>query len=245
MGLAEEDRPSIVGASGQYCLLIRSKISYYLVKDVNPRDELLKWFAEHGRSFSWRQSSTPFAVLIAEVLLKKTTAGMVERFIPGFLTRYPDPSSITESTVGELKDFLTPLGLSTQRAVQIMNLAGALIRDHKGQVPSELTHLLELPGVGPYIASAVRCYAFSGTEAPVDTNVARVLVRLHGISPSRHEARRSPEVWELASELVGQDTETVRKINWALLDLGAQICTAREPKCSRCPLISGCRFAAA
>ena len=117
--------------------------------------------------------------------------------------------------------------------------------DDKGQVPSELTHLLELPGVGPYIASAVRCYAFSGTEAPVDTNVARVLVRLHGISPSRHEARRSPEVWELASELVGQDTETVRKINWALLDLGAQICTAREPKCSRCPLISGCRFAAA
>ena len=67
-------------------------------------------------------------------------------------------------------------------------------------------------------------------EAPVDTNVARVLVRLHGITPSRHEARRSPEVWELASELVGQDVEMVREINWALLDLGAQICTAPRAK---------------
>ena len=188
---------------------------------MNPRDELLHWFAEHGRSFSWRQGSTPFEVLIAEILLKKTTASAVERFIPGFLT---------------------PLGLSMQRAVQVRNLAGALIRDHKGQVPSELTHLLELPGVGPYIASAVRCYAFSGIEAPVDTNVARIIVRFHGINPSRHEARRSPEVWELATELVGEDSETVREINWALLDLGAQICTAREPKCSRCPLMSGCHY---
>ena len=210
---------------------------------MNLRDELLKWFAEHGRSFSWRQSSTPFVVLIAEILLKKTTAGAVERFIPGFLARYPDLFSITESTVEELKDFLVPLGLSMQRAVQFKNLAAALIRDHKGQVPSELTQLLELPGVGPYIASAVRCYAFSGIEAPVDTNVARIIVRFYGISPSRHEARRSPEVWELASELVGQDTKAVREINWALLDLGAQICTARDPKCIRCPLMGGCRLA--
>lgn len=212
---------------------------------MNLRDELLNWFAEHGRSFSWRQSSTPFVVLVAEILLKKTRADAVERFIPGFLARYPDPYSITESTVEELKDFLAPLGLSMQRAIQIMNLAGALIRDHKGQVPSELTQLLELPGVGPYIGSAVRCYAFSGIAAPVDTNVARILVRFFGISPSRYEARRSPEVWELASELVGRDTKTVREINWALLDLGAKICTARKPKCSRCPLISSCNFAKA
>ena len=212
---------------------------------MNPRNELLHWFSEHGRSFSWRQNSTPFGVLIAEILLKKTTAKAVERFIPGFLTRYPDPLSIRESTLEQLKDFLAPLGLSTQRAVQIRNLAGVLICDHKGQVPSELAPLLELPGVGPYIASAVRCYAFGGIEAPVDTNVARVLVRLHGITPSRHEARRSPEVWELASELVGQDVEMVREINWALLDLGAQICTVREPKCSKCPLIGRCHFATA
>ena len=212
---------------------------------MNPRDELLKWFSENGRSFAWRQSSNPFDVLVAEILLKKTTASAVERFIPGFLARYPDPFSIIESPLEELKDFLAPLGLSTQRAAQIKNLVEALIRDYKGKVPSELALLLELPGVGPYVASAVRCYAFRGIEAPVDTNVARVLVRLHGVSPSRHEARRSPEVWELASELVGQEVETVREVNWALLDFGALICTAREPKCGSCPLISGCHFAAA
>ncbi len=209
------------------------------------RDELLKWFVEHRRNFSWRRSSNPFVVLIAEILLKKTTADAVEHFIPGFLGRFPDPFSIAESTVEELRGFLAPLGLSTQRAVQFKNLAGALIRDHQGEVPSKLTQLLELPGVGPYIASAVRCYAFGGIEAPVDSNVARIIVRLHGITPSRFEARKSPEVWGLAKELVGQDTGTVREINWALLDLGAQVCTAREPRCQKCPLRVRCCFAKA
>ena len=210
---------------------------------MNLRDELLKWFVEHGRSFSWRKSTTPFVVLTTEILLKKTTAGAVERFLPGFLARYSDPFSIDESSVEELKDFLAPLGLSMQRAVQMKSLAGELIRNYGGQVPSQLSQLLELPGVGPYIASAVRCYAFGEIEAPVDTNVARIIVRFHGISPSRSEARKSPEVWELARELVGQDTKTVRDINWALLDLGAEICTARVPKCTMCPLIGGCHFA--
>lgn len=210
---------------------------------MNLRDELLNWFGENGRSFLWRKSSPPFVVLIAEILLKKTTAVAVERFLPEFLRRYPDPFSLAESTVEELRDFLAPLGLSMQRAVQFKSLAGALIRDHNGQVPAQLFHLLELPGVGPYIASAVRCYAFGEIEAPVDSNVARIIVRIHGISPSRYEARRSPEVWELAGEFVGQDTKTVREINWALLDLGAQICTARKPKCTICPLIGECRFA--
>ena len=216
-----------------------------MVRDVSPQEGLLRWYAKHGRSFLWRQRSTPFAVLIAEILLKKTTASAVERFIPAFLTRYPDPFSLTESTIGELKGLLTPLGLSTQRAGQIWNLGRALMQRHNGQVPSELRDLLDLPGVGPYIASAVRCYAFSFMEAPVDTNVARVLVRFNGLIPSRHEARRSPEVWNSARELVGQNVDTVRKMNWALLDLGAQICTPREPKCSRCPLESWCDFATA
>ena len=210
---------------------------------MNLRDELLKWFVEHGRSFSWRKSTTPFVVLMTEILLKKTTAGAVERFIPGFLARYPDLFSITESSVEELKDFLAPLGLSMQRAVQLKSLGGRANSKPRGQVPSQLSQLLELPGVGPYIASAVRCYAFGEIEAPVDTNIARIIVRFHGISPSRYEARKSPEVWELAGELVGQDIKTVREINWALLDLGAQICTARKPKCIRCPLVGECSFA--
>ena len=213
-----------------------------MAEDVQLRRELLNWFAEHGRSFTWRQSLTPFVVLIAEVLLKKTTASVVERFIPGFLGRYPDPLSIDESTKEELKEILAPLGLSMQRADQLKNLAGALIRDHKGNVPSEMTQLLDLPGIGPYAASAVRCYAFGKVEAPVDTNIARILVRFHGIKPSRYEARRSPEVWRLASELVGKDTTTVREVNWALLDLGAKVCTARAPKCSVCPIATGCYF---
>ena len=211
-------------------------------RNVQIRHDLLDWFAEHGRRFMWRQSAPPFVVLIAEVLLKKTTASVVERFIPEFLTRYSDPYSIAESTKEELQGILAPIGLSAQRADQLMNLAVALIRDHNGKIPHEMAQLLDLPGIGPYSASAVRCYAFGKVEAPVDTNIARILVRFHGITPSRYEARRSPEIWQLASELVGKDAKKVREVNWALLDLGAKVCTSRQPKCGGCPLASGCHF---
>lgn len=210
---------------------------------IHIRQKLLKWFSENGRKFFWRTNPEPFIVLITEILLKKTSANAVERFLPSFLCHFPDAESLANATLVDLKEMLAPLGLSTQRAGQLKNLAEALVQYHNGKVPSHSDSLLRLPGVGGYTVGAVLSFAFCKPAAIVDTNVARVLTRLYGLEPSRFEARRSPEVWEAARIFIGVNSKESRKLNWALLDLGALICAARKPKCDNCPLIIECVYA--
>lgn len=208
------------------------------------RRTLLDWFDGYGRSYVWREHPAPFVVLVAEILLRKTTATAVDRFLPAFLERYGDAESLSHASAEKLGRDLAVLGLSRQRGDQLSRLGEALVRLHDGAVPSDRSELLDLPGVGEYTASAILSFAYGRPEAIVDTNVARVLVRLHGITPSRYEARRSPEVWEIAKGLVGGDGRTSRKVNWAILDLGALVCKARRPVCHECPLRIECVHAA-
>lgn len=205
--------------------------------------KLIAWFNKNGRSFIWRDRSEPFVVLIAEILLKKTSANVVNRFLPRFLDRYGDVHALHNATLKELEEVIAPLGLSVQRGKQLKSLARALVQSYGGAIPSERDKLLQLPGIGEYIAGAVLSFAYKKPEAIVDTNVARIIIRFYGIEPSRYEARRSPEVWEQASRLVNQDSECGHRINWALLDLGALICKPRRPKCDECPLKCDCTFA--
>lgn len=207
------------------------------------RQELLKWFETNGRKFLWRTHSDPYVVLMAEVLLKKTTAGAVDNFLPVFLERYPGIHAIYEESCVSLQKLLAPLGLSNQRATQLKNLARVLVELHGGEVPCNKEELLKLPGVGDYTASAVLCFACGIPEAIVDTNIARLVVRLFGVRPSRYEPRRSPEVWEKATELVCQDGGQSKRVNWALLDLAAAVCKPRNPLHSRCPITRWCVFA--
>lgn len=206
------------------------------------RELLLLWFASEGRRFPWRESRDPFTVLVAEVLLKKTGARVVAKFLPGFLTLFPSASILASTSLERLEEVLGPIGLSRQRAEQLKSLGSALVERHGGLVPCCMDDLLSLPAVGPYTASAVLCFAYDRPEAIVDTNVARVVVRVFGISPSRYEARRSIEVWEAASAITQPAGEKARHVNWAMLDLGALVCKARKPACDTCPLMPHCSY---
>jgi A/G-specific adenine glycosylase len=205
--------------------------------------KLIAWFDTNGRTFIWRERREPFVVLIAEILLKKTSANVVNQFLPRFLDRYSDMHALNDSTFEELEEALAPLGLSAQRGEQLKSLAQALVQSYDGVIPNERDKLLQLPGIGEYTVGAVLSFAYGKPEAMVDTNVARIIIRFYGIKPSRYEARRSPEVWEKAWQLASQDSKCSHKINWALLDLGALICKSRKPKCDECPLNSDCAFA--
>lgn len=209
---------------------------------TNIWNKLIAWFDTNGRSFIWRERREPFVVLIAEILLKKTSANVVNQFLPRFLERYSDVHALNNSTFEELEEALAPLGLSAQRGKQLKSLAQALVQSYGGVIPNERDKLLQLPGIGEYTVGAVLCFAYGKPEAIVDTNVARIIIRFYGIKPSRAEARRSPEVWERARGLARQDSEHSQKINWALLDLGALVCGPRRPKCDECPLNCDCAF---
>jgi A/G-specific adenine glycosylase len=180
--------------------------------------------------------------LVAEILLKKTTAPVVNRFLPAFLGKYPTIQNLAGAKPRQLQRFLKPLGLSRQRAHQFTDLAREIVSRYGGKIPDRPGDLLELPGVGEYTANALRSAAFGRPAPIVDTNVARVLLRVYDISPSRFEARRSPEVWAEARKLTGRDATRSKKINWALLDLAALVCLPKNPKCHVCPLSEGCVY---
>jgi len=208
------------------------------------RKELLKWFKKNGRDFFWRVHNDPYTVLMAELLLKKTSAKAVNRFLPYFLESYGSIRKLYETSETELVRILGPLGLSSQRARQINRLARELVQSYDSKIPCSRDNLLELPGIGEYTAGALLSFSFGKPEAIVDTNVARVIIRVWGMKPTRCEARRSPEVWDKARQLIESQPKQAAKINWALLDFGALICKSRRPKCDECPLNGICAFVA-
>jgi len=204
--------------------------------------DLLNWYRKNGRRFFWRIHRDPYTILIAEILLKKTGAETVNRFIPYFLECYKSVAEINEALEAELAHVLAPLGLSCQRAKQMKELASSLVQSYDCHIPCDKNELLKLPGIGTYTAGALLSFSFGRTEPIVDTNVARVITRVYELKPSRYEARRSPEVWEKATELVSAQPEKAARINWSLLDLGALVCRPKNPKHGDCPLKEYCIF---
>jgi A/G-specific adenine glycosylase len=200
---------------------------------------LLRWFSRERRFFPWRESSDPYVLLVAEILLKQTTAAAVALFLPGFLKAYPAAVHLARARTRRLQKLLQPLGLSRQRAEHLRALGVALQQLNGGLQPGNVEFL---PGVGSYTASAVRCFAFGLPVGVVDTNVTRVLGRAFSITGSRSEARKSPEFWAVADALVATRPKQAREVNWALLDLANSVCVPREPRCASCPVRARCDY---
>jgi A/G-specific adenine glycosylase len=201
---------------------------------------LLVWWKSNQRKFPWRTWTDLYRLLITEVLLRQTRAEAVATFIPEFLDRYPDADLLSDATEDELSSSLRPLGFSRQRATQLLELARRL---KAGPVLTTQADFNSLPGIGRYAAGMVAA-ATGQRAAAVDTNVARVVCRVFGITPSHAEARKSTNVWAEAEAMVGC-ADDAAEVTWAILDLAAGICRERRPRCPDCPLQKWCAFAAA
>lgn len=203
--------------------------------------KLLEWYAENGRTFPWRNRPSAYHVLCAEVMLQRTRAESVRPVYEEFCRRFRNPSALLSAEDGTATEIFEQLGL-TWRAEHFLKMHRLLVADHGGEVPDNRADLLQLPGVGHYVASAVLVFAFDHSEIVIDSNVLRVLGRYHGIRFSK-SARRSRRVRDWASSIAPQGGRDCRRLNWALLDHGSLICRPRSPLCSECPLMNGCWFA--
>ena len=193
--------------------------------------DLVGWLALNGRDLPWRRSRDPWAILVAETMLQQTQVPRVpDRWIR-FLARFPDPTRCAAAPVGDVIDEWSGLGYN-RRAVSLHRSAQLVVERHEGHLPSSLSELLALPGVGAYTARAVRVFAFELDDAVVDTNVARILARVSGapLGPAKVQA--------LADGAV--PSQQAWAWNQALLDLGAGWCTARAPRCQSCPAAPRC-----
>lgn len=203
------------------------------------RRGLRSWFNKNGRLFPWREATcSPYKIVLAEVLLQRTRAETVAAFLPDFVTRYRSWRSLSRASYRELETVLRPLGLSRRRATALRALSQALIK-RASRIPHTQSDLEVLPGVGQYIANAILVMVYGRPAPLLDSNMARVLERCFG--PRRlADIRHDPHLQQLSLLLVC--CKDSRRINLALLDLGALVCGPRAPRCTICPLRRLCLY---
>ncbi len=203
---------------------------------------LLGWYTANRRDFPWRNTNNSFKVLLAEKLLQHTRArDIVVSAYTDLLAKYPDPQSLMNANEEDIRKIIQPLGL-VYRASEIKRMAAEIVELYGGEVPANLGELLNLTGVGDYCARAVLSFAYNQNVPIVDTNVARFLHRLCGISDSLPtNPARKKYLRHLATQLLPENT--ARDFNFAILDLCASVCTPQEPKCYICPLHEWCVYA--
>ena len=203
------------------------------------QQSVFEWSRESLESFPWRYPSrTPFEILIAEVLLKRTTARAAANVYQEFLDRFPTIESIATASVKSLAAVFSRVGLQQQRARAAKALALHLVEVHNGDIPNCLSSLLSVPGLGEYSARAIMSFGHNTPVAVLDTNVERILHRVFLESLPERPSRE--QMQELANCLLSHSKH--RQYNFGLLDLGRQICRYVEPRCGNCPLASVCDF---
>ncbi|MBI1759271.1 MAG: A/G-specific adenine glycosylase [Actinobacteria bacterium] len=209
-----------------------------------PVAPLLEWYHANARLLPWREpSTTPWGVLVSELMLQQTPVARVVPAYLAWLARWPAPAGLAAATPADAVRMWGKLGYP-RRALRLYECALILTRRHDGTVPAELDALLGLPGVGAYTARAVAAFAFGQRCPVVDTNVRRVVARaVHQTA----DPGPPSTVRDLAVVAALLPDEAPVAVRWsaALMELGQVVCTARQPHCPRCPIRSGCRWLAA
>lgn len=195
---------------------------------------LLAWGTSHRRDLPWRRTRDPWLVLVSEVMLQQTQVDRVQPYYEAFAERWPTPQRCAAVQLADVLAAWQGLGYP-RRARNLWRTAAIITDRHDGHVPADLDDLLALPGVGPYTARAVQAFAFGIDTGVVDTNVGRILARWAGRRLAPSEAQRVADDLVLAGESWAW--------NQAMMDLGAQVCTKRDPSCDRCPAQLWCAWA--
>jgi A/G-specific adenine glycosylase len=199
---------------------------------------LLAWGRSNRRDFPWRARTTPFQILVAEVLLQRSRSKTVARVYENLVSRWPTPEALAKAGEGRIARVIHSLGL-TSRAATLNALASSI--QGRGKVPERMEDLMSLPGVGRYAAAATRTVAFGKREPIVDRVTARVYRRYFGL-PHDEPASTDDRLWEKVAEVTPRSS--VREWNWAVLDHAATICLPKRPRCQECPILQGCIWAA-
>lgn len=199
--------------------------------------QLLAWFDQQRRDLPWRETRDPYRILVSEVMLQQTQVDRVLPYYDRFINRFPTVRSLAEAPTSEIIKAWAGLGYN-RRAVNLQRAAQAVVAKHAGQFPRDMEALLALPGIGPYTAGAIACFAFEQDVAFIDTNMRRVLYRLFVGSDLPIPAASDKALLRIAESLIPAGDGW--RWNQALMEFGALHCTARKPACVICPLQTAC-----
>jgi A/G-specific adenine glycosylase len=201
--------------------------------------DLLAWYDRHRRKLPWRaapdERPDPYRVWLSEIMLQQTTVKTVAPYFIRFVTRWPDVRALAAAALDDVLRLWAGLGYYA-RARNLHACARVVVEQHGGRFPADEAALAALPGIGRYTAAAIAAIACGVRTVPVDGNVERVTARIFAVATELPSAK--PELWRLAQTLAPKTRSG--DFAQALMDLGATICTPRQPACALCPWMDSC-----
>lgn len=201
------------------------------------RRALLRWYDANRRDLPWRRTRDPYAIWLSETMLQQTRVETAIPYYERFLERFPDVEALASADLEDVLEEWSGLGYYT-RARHLHQAARVIADERGGNLPCDVEGLRSLPGVGRYTAGAVASIAFDRPAPVVDGNVARVLARVLAIRDDVGSARVTARLWEEAARLARG--RRPGDLNQALMELGARVCSPRNPDCEVCPLLGQC-----
>ena len=199
---------------------------------------VVAWYQKHGRKdLPWQHDVNPYRVWVSEIMLQQTQVTTVLDYFARFMQALPDVQALAAAPLDEVLHLWTGLGYYT-RARNLHKTAQYICTNYHGEFPRSAEILATLPGIGPSTAGAIASLSM-GLRAPIlDGNVKRVLARYSALKSYPGSSQASKQLWQLAERLTPQ--QDVAQYTQAMMDLGATLCTRKQPACSRCPVQKGC-----
>ncbi|MDB5932089.1 MAG: A/G-specific DNA-adenine glycosylase [Polaromonas sp.] len=216
-----------------------------MLKPIPPAsfaNEIVRWQQVHGRhSLPWQNTRDPYRVWLSEIMLQQTQVATVLDYYDRFLARFPSVGDLAAAPQDEVLALWSGLGYYS-RARNLHRCAQDVMALHGGQFPHSAEQLQTLPGIGRSTAAAIASFCFSERVAILDGNVKRVLTRVLGFSADLAQGANERALWSKATELLPHENlaQAMPRYTQGLMDLGATICTGRQPKCLLCPVQNLC-----
>ena len=206
---------------------------------ANFSERLLAWFDRHGRKdLPWQQDPTPYRVWVSEIMLQQTQVATVIPYYQRFMTRFPTVEDLAVAPVDEVLHHWSGLGYYA-RARNLHKAARMLVEELDGVWPDRLDAMQALPGIGRSTAAAILSLASGQQQTILDGNVKRVLARYFAVDGWPGRGVVMQRLWQLAEELT--PAHRTAHYNQAMMDLGATLCTRRNPRCDHCPVADDCQ----
>ncbi|MDD4356255.1 MAG: A/G-specific adenine glycosylase [Smithellaceae bacterium] len=214
-----------------------------MIKDAagikNPMGrKLLAWYKHHQRSLPWRKTNDPYRIWISEIMLQQTQVNTVIPYYQRFIKSFPDVRTLAAATLQDVLKAWENMGYYS-RARNIHAASRIIVNQWGGRIPDKFEEIKTIPGIGEYTAGAILSIAYRQCVPAVDGNVRRIMSRLFAIHKPVDDPREQKNLRDLAALLV--PAKHPGEFNQGLMDLGATVCRAKNPDCSRCPLTGLCR----
>lgn len=202
------------------------------------RRRIRRWFRTNARDLPWRHTNDPYAIWVSEIMLQQTQVATVIPYWERFLKSFPNVKKLAAADESKVLKLWEGLGYY-RRARQLHRAAQVVVQEHGGRFPTKYQEVLALPGIGRYTAGAILSISSDQAYPVLEGNTIRVYSRLDGYTEDVTSGPGQKHLWEFAEQLVTRSHPG--ELNQALMELGSEICTPRDPDCTNCPVRMHCR----